>query len=67
MLRESGATETSTGRVTGCGQIAVLFSPVIYRYQKIRVFGAKKKLYQQYLINNILYLHIEKSDTKIIC
>jgi hypothetical protein len=34
-----------------------------YRCQKIRIFGPKKKYCHLILINNILYLHIEKNRT----
>jgi hypothetical protein len=44
------------------------FCPYIfYRYQKIRIFALKKNSYHLILINNILYLHIEKQNIKIIC
>ncbi len=49
------------------GQKEAIRVLIFYRYQKIRVFGAKKNRYQLLLINNLLYLHIEKTDTKIIC
>ena len=35
---------------------------IFYRYQKIRIFALKKNSYHLILINNILYLHIEKTE-----
>jgi hypothetical protein len=41
----------------GQGQKDAVYVLILYSYQKIRVFGVKKKINQLLLRNNILYLH----------